>query len=307
MINWLERSVQLAPEDTAEIRLVKLRAKFPLSAQALERLAELLSSSTKLVDAPTDARVRKEQLLAALVLVLTGTTPGQTRLLVLEDAHWSDASTLELVGRLAAQAREHSVLLIVTFRPEFAVPWALPTATAELVLSRLEQRHGARLVARLGEAGGLTQELQSQIVDKAEGVPLFLEELTKSVLESGLTTESDAGRRFQLAVPATLHDALMARLDRLASVKDIAQTAAALGREFSYRLLDACAGLGRRHLQEGLVQLTEAGLLFCNGRPPDASYTFKHALVRDVAYNSLLLSRRSGAACPDCQHAGIHI
>ncbi len=261
VIEWLDRAVPLAPEDTAEIRLVKLRAKFSLSTEALERLAELLSSSTALVDAPPDARVRKEellaalvrraelenlikafevrkeQLLAALVRLLAGTASGRTRLLVLEDAHWSDASTLELVGRLAAQVAEHPVLLIVTFRPEYAVPWPLPAATAELALSRLEQRHCARLVAGLGEAEGLTPELQSQIVDKAEGVPLFLEELTKSVLELGLAADSEAGAKFQLAVPATLHDALMARLDRLASVKVIAQTAAALGREFSYRML----------------------------------------------------------------------
>jgi tetratricopeptide (TPR) repeat protein len=119
------------------------------------------------------------------------------------------------------------------------------------------------------------------------------------VLESGLAADSGAVRQFQLAVPATLHDALMARLDRLASVKGIAQTAAALGREFSYRMLAACTGLDRRRLQQGLVQLTEAGLLFCTGQPPDASYTFKHALVRDVAYNSMLLSRRAAL------HAGI--
>src|SRR5262249_26876610 len=170
-------------------------------------------------------------------------------------------------------------LLIVTFRPEFTVPWPPESFTTELALDRLEQRYCLQLVARLGEAEGLTPELQSHIVDKAEGVPLFVEELTKSVLESALATQN-VGRsegKFQLAVPATLHDTLMARLDRLASVKVIAQTAAALGREFPYRMLAACTGLGGRHLRQGLVQLAAAGLLFCNGQPPNATYSFNHA------------------------------
>ena len=208
---------------------------------------------------------------------------------------------------MAAQVAEHPVLLIVTFRPEYAVPWPLPAATAELALSRLEQRHCARLVARLGEAEGLTPELQSQIVDKAEGVPLFLEELTKSVLESGLAADSEAGAKFQLTVPATLHDALMARLDRLASVKVIAQTAAALGREFSYRMLAACAGLGRRRLRQGLTQLTEAGLLFCKR---SATRCQLYLQARAGARRCLQLPAAEpagGAACRDCSHTGSRI
>ena len=295
VIEWLERAVQLTPEYTSRSKLAKLQAKFSLSSETLGRIAELLSISTDLVEAPADPRMRKEQLQAALVTMLIGTPSGPPRLLVLEDAHWCDASTLELLGRIIASVASRSILLIVTYRPEFELPWPLVSFATELVLDRLEQRHSLQLVARLSDAEGLTPELQSHIVDKAEGVPLFVEELTKSVLESGLADESvkRSGGKFQLAVPATLHDALMARLDRLASVKVIAQTAAALGREFPYRMLAACTGLGGRRLQQGLVQLAEAGLLLCNGQPPDASYTFKHALVRDVAYNSMLLSRRA--------------
>src|SRR5207244_13143202 len=131
------------------------------------------------------------------------------------------------------------------------------------------------------------------MVAKAEGVPLVIVELAKAVLEAGLAAQDlDRPRHpVRLAVPATLHDALMARLDRLAPVKDIAQTAAALGREFPYRILAACAGLGDQRLQQGLAQLAEAGLLLCDGQPPDATYTFKHALVRDVAYNSMQIGR----------------
>jgi tetratricopeptide (TPR) repeat protein len=296
VIEWLERAVQLAPEDTSRSKLAKLQAKLTLPTEALGRIAELLSISTDLVGAPAVPSVRKEQLLAALVRLLVGTASGPTRLLVLEDAHWSDASTQELLGRIIAGLASRPVLLIVTFRPEFTVPWPPEPFTTELVLDRLAPRHCAQLVARLSEAERLSPELQSHIVDKAEGVPLFVEELTKSVLESAFATENveRPDGKFQLAVPATLHDTLMARLDRLASVKVIAQTAAALGREFPYRMLAACTGLGGRRLQQGLVQLAAAGLLLCNGQPPDATYTFNHALVRDVAYNSMLLSRRAG-------------
>jgi tetratricopeptide (TPR) repeat protein len=295
VIEWLERALQLTPEDTYQSRLSKLETQLAMPTEALGRIAELLSISTDAVYPPADARVRKEQLLAALVSLLIGTGCGPPRLLVLEDTHWCDASTLELLGRITARVASMPVLLIVTCRPEFAAPWPLGPFATELALDRLEPRHCAQLVARLGEAEWLTPELQSHIVDKAEGVPLFVEELTKSVLEAGLASENveRSGGKFQLAVPTTLHDALMARLDRLASVKVIAQTAAALGREFPYRMLAACTDLGSQRLQDGLGQLAAAGLLFCNGQPPDATYTFKHALVRDVAYDSMLRSRRT--------------
>jgi tetratricopeptide (TPR) repeat protein len=295
VIEWLERAVQLTPEDTTPSKLAKLQAKLSLPMAALGRIAELLSISTDLVDAPADPMVRKARLLAALVGLLTGPASGSPRLLVLEDAHWSDASTMELLGRVIAVLASSRALLIVTFRPEFTAPWPPESFATDLALDRLEQRYCLQLVARLAEAEGLTPALQSHIVDKAEGVPLFVEELTKSVLESALATENveRTEGKFQLAVPATLHDTLMARLDRLASVKVIAQTAAALGREFPYRMLAACTGLAGRHLQQGLVQLAAAGLLLCHGQPPNATYSFNHALVRDVAYNSMLLSRRA--------------
>jgi class 3 adenylate cyclase len=295
VIEWLERAAQLTPEDTNRSKLSKLQEKLALPVEAHARIGELLSSSTDLVDAPADPQVRKEQLLAALFGLLIGTASGPPRLVVLEDAHWCDASTLELLGRLVGRLASMPILLIVTYRPDFAVPWPREPGATELVLDRLAPRQSLQLVARLGEAEGLTPELQAQIVDKAEGVPLFVEELTKSVLDSALATGNDerSADKLQLAVPATLHDALMARLDRLVSVKVIAQTAAALGREFPYRMLAACPGLGGQHLQQGLGQLAEAGLLSCHGEPPDATYSFKHALVQDVAYNSMLLSRRA--------------
>jgi class 3 adenylate cyclase len=295
VIEWLERATQLAPEEPYGSKLSKLQAKLALSTEALARIAELLSISTDLIAAPADPRVRKEQLLAALVGLLLGAAAGPPRLLVLEDAHWCDASTLEVLGRIVVCVASMPVLLIVTYRPDFAVPWPQAPCATELVLDRLAPQHCLQLVARLSEAEGLTPELQLQIVDRAEGVPLFVEELTKSVLESALGSESveRSPANSQLAVPATLHDALMARLDRLASTKSVAQTAAALGREFSYRMLAACPGLGGQHLQQGLGQLAEAGVLLCDGEPPDATYSFKHALLRDIAYDSMLRSRRA--------------
>jgi class 3 adenylate cyclase len=295
VIEWLERAAQLMPEDTPRGKLSKLQARLTLPADALGSIAELLSISPDLAGEAEDPSARKEQILAALVELLTETTSGLPRLLVVEDAHWSDASTLELLSRIVARVPSRLILLIVTFRPDFAVSWPIAPFTTELVLKRLEQRDGAQLVASLSGTETLPPELQSHIIDKAEGVPLFIEELTKSVLESGLAGQNiePPAYAFQLAVPSTLHDALMARLDRLASVKIIAQTAAALGREFPYRILAACANLSRQRLQRGLAQLAEAGLLFRNGQPPSATYTFKHALVRDVAYNSMLLRRRA--------------
>jgi class 3 adenylate cyclase len=295
VIEWLERAAQLMPEDTPRGKLSKLQAKLTVPPDALVKIAELLSITPDLRAEPSDPSVHKEEMLAALIDLLTGTGSGPTRLLVVEDAHWSDASTLELLGRVVARVASRPILLILTFRPEFSVPWPVPPVTTKLVLKRLDEQHCAQLVARLSDAEALPRELQSRIVDKAEGVPLFIEELTKSVLESGIATQDfePPGRSFQLAVPDTLHDTLMARLDRLAAVKGIAQTAAALGKEFPYRMLAACAGLSRQRLQQGLAQLAEAELLLCNGQPPDATYTFKHMLVRDAAYNSMLLSRRA--------------
>jgi class 3 adenylate cyclase/tetratricopeptide (TPR) repeat protein len=295
VIEWFERTAELMPEDSARIKWAKLQSSLTLPPDALGRIAELLSISPDLPVEPADPNARKEQTLAALVDLLAGTASGPARLLLVEDAHWGDASTLELLGRVVSRVASRPVLAIVTFRPEFVVPWPPQPFSSSLVLKPLEQRHCAQLVARLSGAATLPPELHAHIVDKAEGVPLFIEELTKSVLESGLATQDvePSGRSFQLTVPSTLRDTLMARLDRLASVKEVAQTAAALGREFPYRMLAACMDLSRQRLHHGLAQLAEAGLLFCDGRLPNATYTFKHAMVRDVAYNSMLLRRRA--------------
>jgi predicted ATPase len=189
------------------------------------------------------------------------------------------------------------VLLLITARPEFKPPWPGYAHVTTIPLTRLDQREGAALVERVTRGKSLPDDLMEQILARTDGVPLFIEELTKTVLESGRLRE-EAERYVlteplpPLAIPSTLHDSLMARLDRLASARDVVQTGAALGREFSYELLQAVAGMPDAQLHEALSQLVRSELMFCRGVPPQAVYTFKHVLVQDAAYGSLLRSRR---------------
>jgi predicted ATPase len=189
------------------------------------------------------------------------------------------------------------VLVLITFRPEFIPPWLRHTHTATLTLNRLGRPQGEELVHELTGAKTLPKEVRAQILAKTDGVPLFVEELTKAVLESGLL--ADAGSHYELsaplpplAIPATLHDSLMARLDRLASVKEVAQIGAVIGREFSYELLAAVAPISGAQLTQALDKLVGSELVSRHGEPPDATYSFKHALVQGAAYESLLKRKR---------------
>jgi predicted ATPase len=211
--------------------------------------------------------------------------------------HWIDPSTLELLALVIERIRQLPVLVLITFRPEFQAPWTGQANVTMLTMSRLGRRQGADLVARVTGDKPLPAEIVEQIVARTDGVPLFVEELTKTVLESGLL--ADAGDHYEvagplppLAIPATLHDSLMARLDRLAPVKELAQTAAVIGDEFSHALLAAVADQPQEQLRSALDQLVASELVFRRGDPPDAIYTFKHAMVQDVAYQCLLKSRR---------------
>ena len=239
---------------------------------------------------------RRARTLAVLIDQLVGLTRRRPVLIVLEDAHWIDPTTLELFDQTIRRIQPLPALLVVTFRPEFAPPWIRRPLVTELQLSRLSHSEGVAIVTEVsGKA--LPAEVAGQIVASADGVPLFLEELTKAVLESGLLR--DDGDRYSLprrlmplAVPATLRDSLMARLDRLGPVKEVVQVASCIGREFSYEFLAAIAPLGAEQLQDALRQIMEAELVFCHGTLPEVVYNFKHALVRDVAYEFLLRSRR---------------
>jgi predicted ATPase len=189
------------------------------------------------------------------------------------------------------------VLLIITFRPEFTSPWVGSPHVTLLSLNRLPPRQSSEMITQLTGGKALPKEIADQIVDHADGVPLFIEELTKTIVESGLATE--AGNRYRvtgpvapLAIPTTLHDSLLARLDRLAPTRELAQIGAALGRHFSHELISAVAEMPQIQVDDALVQLERAELIFRRGVPPDAEYTFKHALVQDAAYGTMLRTRR---------------
>jgi predicted ATPase len=216
---------------------------------------------------------------------------------VLEDAHWCDPTTLELFDRVVEQVASLPVLLVVTYRPEFRLPWAGHTHVTCLALSRLGRAEAEAIVADAAGGRELPADLLEAIVGRTDGVPLFVEELTKAVLESGLLVDTDShyelvGPLPPLAIPTTLHDSLMARLDRLAPVKELAQIGAVIGREFSHELLAAVAPISANLLGSALKQLVNSELVFRRGAPLNAVYTFKHALVQDAAYQSLLKSKR---------------
>src|SRR6516165_953282 len=216
--------------------------------------------------------------------------------MLFEDAHWADATSLEVLDLTVERVRALPVLVLITFRPEYEAPWTGLSHVTSIALDRLAPAEVETLAMHVA-GRPLPPEVTAQIVAKTDGVPLFVEELTKTVLEAGLLVARPQGWHLDgplppFAIPATLQDSLAARLDRLAPVKEIAQIGAAIGREFSYPLLHAVAGRDEPALRMALTQLEEAELLFRSGMPPDARYTFKHALVQDMAYETLLRSRR---------------
>src|SRR5262249_32350275 len=208
---------------------------------------------------------------------------------VMEDLHWTDPSTLELLGLLIDQTPTARIFVLLTFRPEFRPPWTLRSHMTQLTLNRLGRRQVEAMIESVAGGKALPAEVLQQVVTKTDGVPLFVEELTKMVLESDL----DVGARLRpgsssghvplpLAIPAPLHDALMARLDRLGPAKEVAQLGAALGREFPYELLRAVSPLEEKALQSSLTTLVQAELLYQRGLLPQTTYLFKHALIQET-------------------------
>jgi len=294
----LERAAGFARDDSAEARLAKLRGLLARNTppDELTLLAELLSLPNSAAELNLSPQRKREMLFGALLAQLEALARQQAILMVFEDAHWVDPTSRELLDLTIERIRQLPVLMVVTFRPEFQPPWAGQPHVTTLALSRLGEREVAALVSGLAGNAALGSEVVHEIVERTDGVPLFVEELTKAVLErSGqpdrVATVLSASSVSALAVPATLHASLVARLDRIgAAAREVAQIGAVLGREFSYELIDPVAQ--RPDLDVVLGQLTDAGLLFCRGAPPQSTYMFKHALVQDAAYGTLLRARR---------------
>jgi tetratricopeptide (TPR) repeat protein len=302
-ITQLERAAGFRREDTAEQRLAKLEAVLALGTndlgEAVSLLADLLSIPTgdRYPPLSLTPQKRKERTLHAQVAQIEGLGARQPVLMVWEDVHWSDPTTRESLDLLIDRVPTMRVLVVLTFRPEFTPPWIGRPHVTMLTLNRLPRRQRSEMVAHVTGGKALPKDIAEQIIDRTDGVPLFIEELTKTVVESGIVTEAGdhyavAGPMRALAIPTSLHGSLLARLDRLAPTREVAQIGAALGRSFSYELISAVAGMPQQRLDEALDQLATAELIFRRGTPPDAEYTFKHALVQDAAYSTLLRSRR---------------
>ncbi len=240
---------------------------------------------------------QKRQTLEAVLLLLLRMAAQQPLLFVVEDLHWCDASTLELLDLVIEQLPTTRVLALLTLRPEFTPPWPLRAHLTHLTLGRLPQEQTEALIERVAGRKPLPNVVIRQVALRADGVPLFVEELTRAVLESGVLKEAEdryelRGLLFSLAIPVTLQDSLRARLDRLGSAREVAQWGASLGREFTYTVLRAVCPLDEVSLQRALGRLVDAELLYPRGVPPHATYLFKHALVQEAAYQSLLRSKR---------------
>ncbi|MCA0048088.1 AAA family ATPase [Mesorhizobium sp. B283B1A] len=296
-IAQLERAAGLERDDPPDSKLDKLAALIaPASPEDAALLADLLSLPTEGRFPPLQLtpQRKKEKTFDALLRQLEDLARQGPVLMLFEDVHWIDPSSRELLDLVIERVPRLPVLLLLTFRPEFQPPWTGQAHVTVLVLNRLDRREGAALVQRVVGSGELPSDVVAEIIERTDGVPLFVEELTKAVLESGnARTVLSRAAATALNVPATLHASLMARLDRLGSaVKEVAQVGAVLGREFSYELLAAVARRNAAELDGALDQLAGAGLVFCRGTRPLATYLFKHALVQDAAYGTLLRAKR---------------
>ena len=289
VIKHLSRAARFAAGDSATVRIEKLRASFAQrvasDAAALPLLAELLSiPADGLAPLSLTPAQRKTATIALLVDEFVRLGETEPALLVLEDAHWVDASTLELMTQLADGIGRARLLAVVTARPDFTPPWQTRPHSTLLTLGRLGRADCARLVAGVAASQDLSAETVAAILDKTDGIPLFAEELTRSIVESA--GEATA------TVPATLKDSLMARLDRLGAAREVAQIAAVVGRQFPFAILDAVVPRDGAALEAALTDLVAAGILLPEGRGLERGFSFKHALLRDAAYDSLLLTRR---------------
>jgi class 3 adenylate cyclase/tetratricopeptide (TPR) repeat protein len=301
-VSQLERTAGFERSDTPTQKLTKLESLLAQSnadASQIAILANLLSlpASERYRMPELSPQKRKEQTLSALMARLEALARIKPVLVTFEDVHWIDPTSLELLATTVQRLAQWRVLLLLTARAEFTLPWPSHEHMTTISLTRLSRPHGAALIERVTAGRPLPDQLMEKILAHADGVPLFVEELTKMVLESGLLQERDGQYVLErplpsFAIPTTLYASLIARLDRLAAVKEVAQIGAAVGREFFYELLNAVTGMPRENLDNALDQLVRSELVFGRGEKPNQVYTFKHVLVRDAAYAGLLKSRR---------------
>jgi class 3 adenylate cyclase/tetratricopeptide (TPR) repeat protein len=289
LIVQLTRMAGFASNDDTESKLDKLEVALARGSEDWRQAAPLFAAMMSL---PTDrypplslpAQKQKDDTIAAIAEHVIGLARHGPILILFEDAHWCDPTTLEALGAIIDRLQATPVLLLLTFRPEFTAPWPVQGHVTTLSLNRLGRQRGHDMVRKVSAGAALPDDVADQIIAKADGVPLFIEELTKTVMESG--------RSAGLTIPSTLQDSLMARLDRLAPAREVAQLGACLGREFSYETLVAVATVPEEKVRDALDQLVGGDLIFRSAGSDQTTYTFKHALVQDAAYQSLLMSTR---------------
>lgn len=303
IIEHLERAARFEEGDSPATKLDKLESLLGGPKQEALNITVLVAA---LLAIPSQGRYaplemppdrQKERTIEALVARIEELSRNRPVLFIFEDAHWADPTSIELLGLSLERAQSLPLLMLITFRPDFSFPWTGYTHITSLALNRFSRNLVTAMLEKLTGGKPLPEEVRNEIVEKTDGVPLFVEELTKTILESKLVEETPeryvlSGAMANLSVPTTLHDSLMARLDRLGSVKEVAQCAAAIGREFEHDLLAAVSTLSTPELQDAITELVDAELVFVRGHLPRMSYIFKHALVQDAAYDSLLRSRR---------------
>jgi class 3 adenylate cyclase len=303
IIAHLERAADFTREEGSESKLGKLEALMAQSGnprpESAALFADLLSlpPGTRYPPLPKDPHHRREALLAAIVQHLEMVARRSPALIVLEDAHWIDSTSLELLDLLIRRIPRLPAMLVLTFRAEFHAPWMGEPHVTALLLSRLGRREAAALTERVAGNKILPHDILNQIVDRGDGIPLFIEELTKTILESRSVRGEHRQLVFDgplspLAIPSSLHASLMARLDRLGRAKEVAQIGAAVGREFTYQLITALTNRTDLELATDLLQLADAGVVFRRGEAPHASFIFKHALIQDAAYSTLLRAEK---------------
>jgi class 3 adenylate cyclase/tetratricopeptide (TPR) repeat protein len=303
VVMHLEQMLGFDRDQTSGTKLDKLEQALSTTSFPLEESVPLVAMlfavplEDRYVSPTMSPQQQRQQMLDTLVGWLMETSEKQPVLAVWEDLHWADPSTLEMLGLVLEQTPTVPMLHVLTFRPEFEPPWTTRSHMTPITLNHLERPQVEALITHLAGGKSLPAEVMQHIVAKTDGVPLYVEELTKMLLESDRLREEGGqyvltGPMATVTIPDTLQDSLMARLDQMHTAKEVAQLGAVLGREFLYELIQAISSQDKETLQTGLAQLVEAELLYQRGRPPRARYIFKHALIQDAAYASLLRSAR---------------